>query len=63
VTSRHYGCGCPIPEGALSGLRALDPGCGAGVDCFVLARQAGPSGFVHGMRLATSSCSVMDRFG
>ena len=40
-----YGCGNPV---AIAGLRAgeavLDLGSGAGLDCFLSARQVGPTG-------------------
>ena len=71
VKARHYGCGCPIPEDDLTGLRVLDLGCGSGVDVFVLSRLVGPSGFVYGIDMTKeqldiareNSQAVMEKFG
>lgn len=71
VKARHYGCGCPIPEDDLSGLRVLDLGCGSGVDVFVLSHLVGPSGFVYGIDMTEeqldvarrNSAAVMKRLG
>ncbi len=71
VKSRHYGCGCPVPEDDLTGLRILDLGSGAGVDAFIMSYLAGPSGFVYGidmtdeqLQIATAVIpTVMKRFG
>ncbi|MEZ0229437.1 MAG: methyltransferase domain-containing protein, partial [Planctomycetota bacterium] len=71
VVARHYGCGCPIPEDDLAGLKCLDLGSGAGVDAFVLAHKVGPTGFVHGVDMTREQLAVarrnvmptMDRFG
>lgn len=71
VVARQYGCGSPIPEDELTGLTCLDLGCGAGFDAFVLARQVGASGFVHGLDMTAEQLDVArraaplvaDRFG
>lgn len=71
VKARHYGCGCPIPEDDLTGLRVLDLGCGSGVDVFVLSRLVGPSGSVFGIDMTEEQLeigrnhvsTVMKRFG
>lgn len=61
VVSKHYGCGCPIPEDDLTGLTCLDLGSGSGVDAFVLAHKVGPSGFVHGVDMTAEQLSVARR--
>lgn len=44
------GCGNPCSFAALKpGETVLDLGSGAGVDCFLAARQVGPTGFVIGV--------------
>lgn len=71
VKARHYGCGCPVPQDDLTGLKVLDLGSGAGVDAFILSRLVGQSGFVYGidmtdeqLEVATSNVpSVMKTFG
>ncbi len=70
VKARHYGCGCPVPEDDLTGLRVLDLGSGAGVDAFILSRLVGPSGSVCGIDMTDEQLDVarrntqmvMDRF-
>jgi len=45
-----YGCGNPVAIGALqAGETVLDLGSGAGLDCFLAARQVGASGHVIGV--------------
>ncbi len=61
VTERHYGCGCPIPDDDLSGLRVLDLGSGAGVDCFILSKLVGPRGFVLGVDMTDEQLAVARR--
>ncbi|MBI3725845.1 methyltransferase domain-containing protein [bacterium] len=61
VVSRHYGCGCPIPEDDLTGLTCLDLGSGAGVDAFVLAHRVGPTGFVHGIDMTAQQLEIARR--
>lgn len=58
VKTRHYGCGCPIPEDDLSGLTVLDLGSGAGVDAFIAAYLVGPEGFVHGIDMTEEQLAV-----
>ena len=48
VLARFCGCGTPIPP-CLDGLTALDLGCGAGRDAFLLSRLVGARGFVFGV--------------
>ncbi len=61
VVSRHYGCGCPIPEDDLEGMVCLDLGSGAGVDAFLLARLVGPKGHVHGIDMTDEQLDVARR--
>jgi SAM-dependent methyltransferase len=50
VTEASLGCGNPT---AIAGLRpgetVLDLGSGGGIDCFIAARQVGPTGYVIGL--------------
>ena len=58
VVTKHYGCGCPLPEDDLTGLTCLDLGSGAGVDAFILSRLVGPEG--HLRRELESLDAVME---
>jgi len=62
VKAKHYGCGCPVPEDDLSGLRVLDLGSGAGVDAFILSRLVGPAGFVYGIDMTDEQLEVANRY-
>jgi arsenite methyltransferase len=49
------GCGNPLAHAALNpGETVLDLGAGAGVDCFLAARETGPSGHVIGVDMTPS---------
>jgi SAM-dependent methyltransferase len=61
VKARHYGCGCPVPEDDLAGLRVLDLGSGAGVDAFLLSRLVGPAGLVRGIDMTDEQLEVASR--
>jgi arsenite methyltransferase len=71
VVSKQYGCGSPIPSDDLTGIIALDLGCGAGTDVFLLANLVGPTGYVHGVDMTTEQLdtarrntpAVMESFG
>jgi SAM-dependent methyltransferase len=71
VTDKHYGCGVPIPEDDLTGLRVLDLGSGSGVDVFLMAHKVGPQGFVQGIDMTDEQLEtarrnaprVMENFG
>jgi len=58
VVSKHYGCGCPIPDDDLSGATVLDLGSGAGVDAFIAAHKVGAEGFVHGIDMTDEQLAV-----
>lgn len=50
VTGLSLGCGDPVTLAALEpGQTVLDLGSGGGIDCFLAARQVGPSGRVIGV--------------
>lgn len=57
VRARYYGCGLILPE-ALEGAQILDLGCGAGRDCYVLSRLAGPRGRVVGVDMTPEQLQV-----
>jgi arsenite methyltransferase len=61
VVTRHYGCGCPLPDDDLTGLTCLDLGSGAGVDAFILSRLVGESGHVHGVDMTLEQLDVSRR--
>ncbi|MCB0252081.1 MAG: methyltransferase domain-containing protein, partial [Anaerolineae bacterium] len=50
VTGLSLGCGDPVTIAGLApGERVLDLGSGGGIDCFLAARQVGPTGHVIGV--------------
>lgn len=50
VTGLSLGCGDPVSIASLNpGETVLDLGSGGGIDCFLAARQVGPSGSVIGV--------------
>lgn len=60
VLTRYYGCGLVVPE-AIGGTRVLDLGCGAGRDCFVLAKLVGETGSVAGVDMTPEQLAVARR--
>ncbi|MPZ99777.1 MAG: arsenite methyltransferase [Dehalococcoidia bacterium] len=56
-----YGCGNPV---AIAGLQAgetvLDLGSGAGLDCFLAAKQVGPSGRVIGLDMTDEMLALAE---
>lgn len=62
VTGLSLGCGDPITLAGLeSGLTVLDLGSGAGIDCFMAARQVGPTGHVIGVDMTPSMLEKANR--
>jgi arsenite methyltransferase len=61
VRDRYYGCGLVLPE-ALDGLRALDLGCGAGRDVYILSRLVGSAGNVVGVDMTVEQLAVANQY-
>ena len=57
VIERFYGCGSPFPV-ALAGRVALDLGCGAGRDVYLLSRLVGEQGRVIGVDMTPEQLAV-----
>ncbi|NDJ55007.1 MAG: arsenite methyltransferase [Chloroflexi bacterium] len=61
VTGMSLGCGDPVTIAGLeAGQRVLDLGSGAGIDCFLAARQVGPTGYVIGVDMTPSMLAKAD---
>ena len=60
VHSKYYGCGLVIPS-ALHGCVALDLGCGAGRDCYILSALVGEKGTVIGVDFSEEQLAVARR--
>ena len=57
-----YGCGNPVAIAGLQiGETVLDLGSGAGLDCFLSARQVGPSGRVIGVDMTDDMLALAER--
>jgi SAM-dependent methyltransferase len=57
-----YGCGNPVAIGTLRpGEVVLDLGSGAGLDCFLAARQVGPFGRVFGLDMTDDMLSLAEQ--
>ena len=62
VTQLSLGCGDPITLAELQpGQVVLDLGSGGGIDCFLAARQVGPSGRVIGVDMTASMIEKAER--
>ena len=54
VTGMSLGCGDPVTLAGLQpGQTVLDLGSGGGIDCFLAAKQVGPSGYIIGVDMTT----------
>lgn len=62
VTGLSLGCGDPITLAGLQpGQTVLDLGSGGGIDCFMAARQVGPTGHVIGVDMTPSMLAKAER--
>lgn len=58
VVARQYGCGSPLPDDGLNGLRVVDLGSGAGADAFIAASLVGPTGQVIGVDMTEEQLAI-----
>ena len=59
VLDRFYGCGSPMSmAGAQIGETVVDLGSGAGIDCFIAAKQVGPTGRVIGVDMTDAMLQI-----
>lgn len=62
VTGAALGCGNPTAIAALRpGQTVLDLGSGGGIDCFLAARQVGPTGQVIGLDMTPAMLALAER--
>lgn len=62
VTAASLGCGNPTAIAALRpGQAVLDLGSGGGIDCFLAARQVGPTGRVIGLDMTPAMLELAER--
>lgn len=62
VTTASLGCGNPTAIAALRpGQAVLDLGSGGGIDCFLAARQVGPTGRVIGLDMTPAMLELAER--
>lgn len=61
VRARYFGCGLIAPE-RLEGAHALDLGCGAGRDVYVLSQLVGEWGRVVGVDMTDEQLAVAERW-
>lgn len=62
VTGLSLGCGDPITLAGLQpGQTVLDLGSGGGIDCFMAARQVGPTGHVIGVDMTEAMLEKANR--
>lgn len=62
VLSANAGCGTPILDAALKpGEAVLDLGSGAGLDCFLAAKEVGPRGSVIGLDMTDAMLEKAER--
>ena len=60
VLAKYYGCGLIAPA-ALTGMRILDLGCGAGRDVYALSAMVGETGSVVGVDMTQAQLDVAIR--
>lgn len=58
VVSRQYGCGSPLPDDDLRGLKVVDLGCGSGTDVFIAASLVGAAGQVIGVDMTEEQLHI-----
>lgn len=61
VMMKYYGCGLVAPE-ALTGLRILDLGCGAGRDVYALSAMVGEQGHIAGVDMTDEQLAVANQY-
>lgn len=62
VTGLSLGCGDPITLAELQpGQTVLDLGSGGGIDCFLAAKQVGPTGYVIGVDMTPEMLAKANR--
>jgi ubiquinone/menaquinone biosynthesis C-methylase UbiE len=61
VENKYYGCGLVIPN-VLEGMTILDLGCGAGRDCFILAKLVGEKGQVIGVDMTKEQLETARKY-
>jgi len=62
ISLGSFGCANPITQAALTeGERVLDLGSGGGLDCFLAARQVGPTGQVIGVDMTDEMLDLATR--
>ncbi len=59
---RSYGCGSPVLDAGLKpGETLVDLGSGAGMECFIAARQVGRNGLVYGIDMSDPMIALAGR--
>ncbi|MBN1980214.1 MAG: methyltransferase domain-containing protein, partial [Chitinivibrionales bacterium] len=59
---RGYGCGSPVLDAAITeGEVVVDCGSGRGIECFIAARKAGPSGRIIGIDMLAAMIASAQR--
>jgi arsenite methyltransferase len=62
ISSVSFGCANPLVKASLQpGERVVDLGSGGGLDCFLAARQVGPSGRVFGVDMTDEMLELATR--
>ena len=59
---RSYGCGSPVVDAGLNpGETLVDLGSGAGMECFIAARNVGRTGLVYGIDMSDPMIALADK--